>query len=157
VCERREKFEILRKLTHALGIKKALVFMNNQNEIENLVKRLNYHHISAAALLATDTPKARKQALADFLQKDTVLLAATDVAARGLDVKNLKYVIHFDMPENPVFYLHRAGRCGRMGEPGVSVVIAEPREISAIKKCAAKLRVEFEQKELRHGEVFNRQ
>ena len=62
-----------------------------------------------------------QRALADFKARRVQVLVATDVAARGLDIAQLPAVVNYDLPRSPVDYLHRVGRTGRAGEPGVAI------------------------------------
>ena len=61
------------------------------------------------------------------------MLVATDIAARGIDISKLRYVVNYDIPNEPETYVHRIGRCGRAGEQGVSISISEPEENDYVK------------------------
>ena len=61
------------------------------------------------------------------------MLVATDIAARGIDISKLRYVINYDIPNEPETYVHRIGRCGRAGEEGFSISICEPEENAYIR------------------------
>lgn len=152
-CEERDKVEVIRKIIHAENIHKALVFLNNQNAIETTVKRLNYHHVPSAALFGAAYKKERREALEQFQTGKVTLLVASDIAARGLDIKDVTHVINMDVPENPAFYLHRAGRTGRMGQKGICITVATAGEEKFIKKYEKTLNIKIKKKELSHGEL----
>jgi superfamily II DNA/RNA helicase len=88
---------------------------------DHVALKLNRAGITAAALHGELSQGARTQALADFKQKRVKVLVATDVAARGLDIVQLPAVVNYDLPRSPVDYLHRIGRTGRAGEPGMAI------------------------------------
>ena len=70
----------------------------------------------------------RKKALKSFKNGEIRVLVATDIAARGIDIDKLRYVLNYDIPNEPETYVHRIGRCGRAGEEGISISICEPEE-----------------------------
>ena len=155
VSEKRDKIELLRKIVHSVGIKKAIVFLNSPTEIENMTKRLNYHSIKAVALHGESMKKERRQALLDFKTGAATLLVASDIAARGLDIKDLTHVINLDVPEQPTFYLHRAGRVGRMGGKGICITIAEDYNVKFIRKYENTFGITITQKQITYGEIKN--
>ena len=77
----------------------------------------------------------------DFKDNNVRVLVATDIAARGIDIEQLHYVLNYDIPNEAETYVHRIGRCGRAGNKGVSISISEPEEniyVKAIEKLIAK-------------------
>ncbi len=153
VCEKRDKIDVLRKIIYALKIEKAIVFINDANELEILSKRLNFHGIKASPLYGEKLKNERKKALLDFREGRIKILLASDIAARGLDIKNITYIINMDVPYNETTYLHRIGRTGRMGLQGVAFSIATPSDISSIKKIGRRLNINFEEKQVKNGLV----
>ncbi len=151
VCEKRDKIEVLRKFFHGENIKRGIVFINSPEEIETLAKRLNYHGINALSLHGDFNKIERANVLRKFRQEDKILLVASDIASRGLDIEGLTHVINFDVPENPMFYLHRSGRCGRMGQKGVSILIATKQEVVHIKKLQKKFNVKISEITMKFG------
>lgn len=151
VCERRDKIDLVRKIVHSANILKALIFVNNKNRIEEVTTVLNYHGIKSVALHGQAFKSERKTALEDFRTGKATLLVASDIAARGLDIKGLTHIINIDVPEEVVFYLHRAGRTGRMGEKGVAITLATENEVKYLSKIEKKLNVKFQKKTISHG------
>ena len=128
LAERREKFLVLRKLLAGEKPNKAIVFINNPENIEVIVDKLNHHSIAAAGIYGGVYKTKRQNAMEDFRAGRVSVLVASDIGARGLDIPGVSHVINLDIPEEPVFYLHRAGRCGRQGQHGRAISIVTPYE-----------------------------
>lgn len=143
VAERREKIEILRKLMQILKPQRAIAFVNRGYEIDLALDKLKFHGVKAAAIYGSIDKEDRKKALDEFRTGKANLLIASDIAARGLDIKDVDYVISLDMPELPDQYLHRAGRTGRAGETGISICIITAEEDYLIRKFENKFTIEF--------------
>ncbi|MBC3766546.1 DEAD/DEAH box helicase [Neptunicella marina] len=117
-------------LTHLItdgNWQQVLVFTRTKHGANRLVKQLLAKGISAAAIHGNKSQGARTKALADFKQNDVRILVATDIAARGLDIDKLPYVINYDLPHVSEDYVHRIGRTGRAGACGqaLSLVTAD--------------------------------
>jgi len=152
-CDKRDKIEILRKVIHALNIKKAIVFSGNQNEAENISKRLNYHDIKAASLCGAGLKEERRLALTAFREGRITALSATDLAARGLDIKGEVAVFCTSVPSDSDVYLHRAGRTGRMGKSGLCVTIASLDEVYKLKRIQKSLDIKIVKREVSKGVI----
>lgn len=152
-CEKRDKIEVLKKLFYAENIKRGIVFLNNNEDIENLAKRLNFHNIKAAPLFGETRKNDRRNILTDFKEGRVNLLIASDIVARGLDIKNLSHIINIHVPEDTDLYLHRAGRCGRSGEPALVVSIAESNEVRYLKRFSSFFKINIAKKVLSFGAV----
>jgi ATP-dependent RNA helicase RhlE len=118
--ERRRKAHLLLDLLKDGEIERALVFTRTKHGANRLAQKLDRARVSAAAIHGDKSQGARERALADFKRGRTRVVVATDVAARGIDVKDLSHVINFDLPEDPESYVHRVGRTGRAGRSGVA-------------------------------------
>jgi ATP-dependent RNA helicase RhlE len=92
------------------------------------VKDLANASIRAEALHGDKSQEARQRALGNFKTRRTRILVATDIAARGIDIDELAYVINYDMPDTPETYVHRIGRTGRAGATGVAITMVAPDE-----------------------------
>jgi ATP-dependent RNA helicase DeaD len=106
----------------------ALVFCRTRLEVDTLVETLNAHGYRAEAIHGGMQQRQREAVMARFKAAKTDLLIATDVAARGLDIRHLSHVFNYDVPSAPEAYIHRIGRTGRAGAEGVAITLAEPRE-----------------------------
>jgi superfamily II DNA/RNA helicase len=104
------------------------VFVRMKRDANRLARELVRDGISATAIHSDRTQAEREQALADFKQGRAPVLVATDIAARGLDIEELPYVINYELPYTPEDYLHRIGRTGRAGLPGEAISLMSPDE-----------------------------
>ncbi|MEX1298211.1 MAG: DEAD/DEAH box helicase [Desulfotignum sp.] len=111
----------------------TLVFTRTKHRANRLTKQLLSDGITAAAIHGNKSQAARTRALADFKNGTVQTLVATDIAARGLDIKHLPHVVNFDLPHVAEDYIHRIGRTGRAGERGeaLSLVSGDEKELLA--------------------------
>ena len=114
--------------------KQVLVFMATKHEANRLTDKLNEAGISAAAIHGNKSQNARTAALAGFKSNEIRVLVASDVAARGIDIAQLPYVVNFTLPRSPADYVHRIGRTGRAGMTGLAVSLVYPDEVSQLKQ-----------------------
>jgi ATP-dependent RNA helicase DeaD len=106
----------------------AMIFCRTRTEVDELTEKLTARGLRVASLHGGHTQQQRDRVMTAFRGRKTEILIATDVAARGLDVKHVSHVINFDVPAAPGAYVHRIGRTGRAGRAGVAITFAEPRE-----------------------------
>lgn len=153
LVEKRDKLEMLRKISKSVNPRKALVFINRVADIEGAVEKLKYHHYSAECIHGTKTKNERKGAIEDFQKGNLKFLIATDIAARGLHVEGVTAVFHLSIPENPLDYLHRAGRAGRNGEKGISISIITKEELAKIKMIQKAFGINIVAKKMYQGKI----
>jgi superfamily II DNA/RNA helicase len=118
-------------------IKQVLVFVNAKIECRRLARQLQKAGVNADAIHGDKTQDERMKALEGFKKGEIEVLVATDVAARGLDIVELPFVINYDVPFNAEDYVHRIGRTGRAGATGVAIMLmtgADERGVQAIEK-----------------------
>lgn len=154
--EKREKTLLLRKIIHAEKPERAIIFLNNTENIEVIVEKLNYHGLKAAGLYGQAYKSERKNALEDFRSGRVSILISSDIAARGIDIPNLTHVINLDIPEEPIYYLHRAGRTGRNEKEGIVISIVTEYEKKWLNKYSKAFEISFIQKELSYGELIDK-
>lgn len=106
----------------------ALVFTRTKRGANNVVKMLNKKSIQAEAIHGNKSQNARQRALSNFKDQSTRVLVATDIAARGIDVDELQYVINYEIPNIPETYVHRIGRTGRAGLDGTALSFVDSSE-----------------------------
>jgi ATP-dependent RNA helicase RhlE len=106
----------------------VLVFTRTKHGANRLTKQLQLDGIRAAAIHGNKSQSARTQALADFKGGKVQALVATEVASRGLDIKELPYVVNFELPNVPEDYVHRIGRTGRAGSTGIALSLVASDE-----------------------------
>ncbi|MFZ5946315.1 MAG: DEAD/DEAH box helicase [Bacillota bacterium] len=143
VCEKREKVTFLRKLVHILKPRKAMAFINIAYDIELAIERLKYHGLTVEAIYGNAKKEERRTALHNLRTGKSNLLIASDIAARGIDIKNIDYIFSIDIPEEAGQYLHRAGRTGRAGEKGTSICLVTEKEVEILKEHEKKLGIKF--------------
>ena len=126
--DKKDKSALLIHLLKDSAISSVLVFTRTKHGADKLVKSLNRANISAEAIHGNKSQNARQKALSSFKAGTLKVLVATDIAARGIDVDELKYVINYELPNQPETYVHRIGRTGRAGLSGTAWSFCEFEE-----------------------------
>lgn len=111
---------------HPKGL--VLVFSRTKHGANKLVKKLGQNRIAASAIHGNKSQTARELALEQFRAGKIRVLVATDIAARGIDVKGISLVINYDIPNEPESYVHRIGRTARAGADGLAIAFCDPDE-----------------------------
>ncbi|CCV64623.1 ATP-dependent RNA helicase, superfamily II [Alteracholeplasma palmae J233] len=122
------KNELLNHLIKKLNMDSVLVFTKTKHGANKVVKELLKNNITAEPIHGNKSQAARERALLNFKNRKTQVLVATDIAARGLDIKQLSFVINYDLPDTPETYIHRIGRTGRAGELGLAISFCSDEE-----------------------------
>lgn len=123
-----DKQKLLLHILKDENIEQVLLFSRTKHGADKIVKNLKKENITAAAIHGDKAQNQRQKALQQFKDGNIRVLVATDIAARGIDIDKLKYVINFDVPNESESYVHRIGRTGRAGEGGTAISICEPEE-----------------------------
>jgi ATP-dependent RNA helicase RhlE len=131
--EKSDKKALLVHLLKDKDIKTALVFTRTKHGADKVVKDLTRAGITAEAIHGNKSQNARQRALANFKNRTTRVLIATDIAARGIDIDELTHVINYELPNIPETYVHRIGRTGRAGLDGIAFSFCEAEEIPYLK------------------------
>jgi ATP-dependent RNA helicase DeaD len=155
VCEERDKPDELRKLLHALGPERAIVFVHRNDVAERVAAKLAHHHIEVADLNAALNKVDRKHAMDGIRSGAIRVLIASDVAARGLDVKGVTHVFNLDVPTMSKAYLHRVGRTGRAGEKGTAVTLMTEAEERLVRRYCEELGIGMRRVRMREGKVID--
>lgn len=119
--EKGEKRNLLYNLLQNENLSDVLVFARTKHGADNIVKALRKKNVAAEAIHGDKSQNARQRVLDAFKNKELGVLIATDIAARGIDIDQLPYVINFDLPNIPETYVHRIGRTGRAGNGGIAI------------------------------------
>jgi len=127
------KRALLSHLIRSNDWQQALVFTRTKHGANRLVAQLQDDSISAAAIHGNKSQSARVNALKNFKTGALRVLVATEVAARGLDIKELPYVVNYELPNVPEDYVHRIGRTGRAGATGMAISLVAPDEMGLLK------------------------
>lgn len=131
--EKADKKGLLIELLENPEIESALVFSRTKYGADKIARFLNKAGILADAIHGEKSQTARQRALSNFKEHRIKVLVATDIAARGIDVEELAYVINNDLPEVPETYVHRIGRTGRAGRSGIAVSFCSSDEMPLLK------------------------
>jgi len=131
--DRGNKNSLLLELLKDDKIKTALVFTRTKYGADKVVRVLKKKNISAEAIHGNKAQNARQKALSGFKAQTTRVLVATDIAARGIDVDDLEYVINFEIPNISETYVHRIGRTGRAGAKGTAISFCDAEEKEYLK------------------------
>jgi len=126
------KREMLRELIRDGNVKNAIIFCNRKRDVAVLYKSLSKHGFNAGALHGDMDQTSRMDTLDKFRNGEIMLLAASDVAARGLDIPDVSHVFNFDLPWAADDYVHRIGRTGRAGREGHSASLVSPDDLKFV-------------------------
>ena len=128
------KREILRELIRTQDVKNAIIFSNRKRDVAILLKSLLKHGFNAGALHGDMDQSSRTATLDSFRNGQIQFLAASDVAARGLDIPDVSHIFNFDMPWDADDYVHRIGRTGRAGKLGFSASLVTADDIKVLRE-----------------------
>jgi superfamily II DNA/RNA helicase len=129
----RKKLDTLRSLLNVADFY-GLLFFTKVTEMDVAEQKLTFNHLAVATLASDQSKSLRKLALDQFRQKRVNGLLTTDIAARGLDIPDLTFVVNYDVPFNAESYVHRSGRVGRMGKKGTVLTLVALDEVDDYKK-----------------------
>jgi len=133
MTNRTDKRELLYHILDNPELEQVLLFSRTKHGANRIVRNLQKKKIKCAAIHGDKSQNQRQKALKDFKAGKIRVLVATDIAARGIDIDKLRYVVNYDVPNEAETYVHRIGRCGRAGEEGISISICEPEENAYIR------------------------
>ncbi len=139
------KRALLVKLLRSSDFNQVLVFTRTKIETNKLARELQRAGIAADSIHGDKTQQERLKALEAFKDGSVLVLVATDVAARGLDIDELPHVINFELPRTPEDYIHRIGRTGRAGKPGTAVSLVSASEVPYLVDIEKLIRIQVEQ------------
>ncbi len=154
VAEQRDKIKMLEKISRLPSIK-ALVFVKDIGNLTVIAEKLAFKEIYTSSLHSDLNKIERQNSLKDFRTGKSNMLLATDVAARGLDIKDVTHVVHMDFPKDLNQYVHRSGRTGRFGASGTVISLVTEREERELKKFTKELGIHAMKKVMRGGNVVD--
>ncbi|WP_417515362.1 DEAD/DEAH box helicase [Marinobacter sp.] len=150
-----QKTALLSKLVRDNSWEQVLVFTRTKHGANRLTQKLENDGITAAAIHGNKSQGARTRALADFKAGEVRVLVATDIAARGLDIKQLPQVVNFELPNVPEDYVHRIGRTGRAGESGHALSLVSADELKMLVGIEKLIKKQLPRKEMEGFEPKN--
>jgi ATP-dependent RNA helicase DeaD len=126
----------------------AIVFCHTKRDVDDVCMKLSQLGFNAGAIHGDFTQARRDEVMRKFRGGVLDILVATDVAARGLDIKNVSHVINYGIPQNPDSYVHRIGRTGRAGKSGIAITLITPREYKHLRLIERTARTVINRKKL---------
>ena len=145
ICEDDAKLFILQQFLKTEHKNRGVIFCKTKSATKKLTKQLIAKNISADAIHGDLLQKERDKVMRAFKGKKVQLLVSTDVAARGIDVEGLAFVVHYELPESDDYYLHRSGRTARAGKEGVSLALIKASEVKVLRNYERTLGIGFKQ------------
>ncbi|WP_300454467.1 DEAD/DEAH box helicase [Accumulibacter sp.] len=139
------KRALLTKLLRSSDVNQVLVFTRTKIETNKLARELQRAGIAADSIHGDKSQQERLKALEAFKDGSVLVLVATDVAARGLDIDELPHVINFELPRTPEDYIHRIGRTGRAGKPGTAISLVSASEVQYLVDIEKLIKIRVEQ------------
>ena len=152
VVNYRQKKEALKRLIDANPNQYSIIFCRTKMETQDVADFLMQNGYAADALHGDLSQAQRDTVMKKFRLKNIDILVATDVAARGLDVNSLTYVIHYSLPDDPEVFVHRSGRTGRAGKDGISMALIKPEETRKLSQIKSQTKIEIVEKQIPKGE-----
>ncbi len=138
-----DKRKLLYHLIRNENLNNLLVFTRTKHGADNVVKALKKNGVEAGAIHGDKSQGARQRILDAFKNQEIPVLVATDIAARGIDIESLPYVINFDLPNIPETYVHRIGRTGRAGNEGIAISFCGKDELPYLKDIEKLIRIQI--------------
>ena len=151
VVDSNRKNNAVRSFINAIDFEKVLIFLHKNKDVEFLAKKLSDKKVSVGSIHGGQDKVSRANTIRRFKSGKVKVLVASDVAARGLDLNDIDYVINYDIPTKVEDYQHRAGRVGRMGRAGYSILLCNRGEVSFVERIQKGIGVEISQSRLKHG------
>ncbi|WP_320110430.1 DEAD/DEAH box helicase [Draconibacterium orientale] len=139
-----DKKDLLLHILKNEELEQVLLFSRTKHGADRIVRNLRNKKIESAAIHGEKSQNQRQKALLRFKKGEIRVLVATDIAARGIDIDKLRYVINHDIPNEPETYVHRIGRCGRAGEEGVAISLCEPEENAYVKSIEKLIKLKID-------------
>lgn len=143
VVEPIEKLDVLLHFLNSQQGGRGIIFCKTKAAVNKLAKNLAIRKISSGALHGSLTQGIRDRIMEQFREGYIDILVATDLVARGIDVKELAYVVNYHLPDTPEAYVHRSGRTGRAGANGLSMTIIQQEEVKEIPLFEKELGIHF--------------
>jgi ATP-dependent RNA helicase DeaD len=143
-CEDSEKLRTLLSFLNSQGTNRGLIFCRTKSGAQTLAQQLQSKNIATDAIHGDLMQKERDKVMRAFKNENLQVLIATDLAARGIDVEGLSYVVHYNLPDQMEYYTHRSGRTARAGKKGVSLIFVNAKEVPKIKDIQKALNISIQ-------------
>lgn len=144
LCEDPAKLKTLLSFLASQGSNRGVIFCRTKSGAQTLAQQLKSKNILADAIHGDLMQKERDKVMRAFKNESLQILIATDLAARGIDVEGLSYVVHYNLPDQIEYYTHRSGRTARAGKKGISLIFANSKEVPRIKEIEKTLKISIQ-------------
>jgi ATP-dependent RNA helicase DeaD len=151
VTSAHQRYETLKRIIDFNPGIYGIIFTRTKIDAQNIAEKLTREGYDIDALHGDLTQQQRDKVMGEFREKTLQLLIATDVAARGIDVKEITHVINYELPDDMEVYTHRSGRTGRAGSTGISLSIVHSREIGKLRQIERMVQNSFHKMEIPSG------
>ncbi len=148
--KQQEKFSLLMHLLKSKTTGLSIIFCSTRREVDAITMNLKTNGINAMAVHGGLTQSRRSHAVDSLKSQNIKVLVATDVAARGLDIKDVTHVYNYDSPKNSSEYTHRIGRTARAGKQGEAVILLTERDYENFREVTKDKNIQIERSELPH-------
>ncbi|MGL1888275.1 MAG: DEAD/DEAH box helicase [Reichenbachiella sp.] len=145
ICGAQQKLQVLLSFLTSQRDNRGLIFCNTKAAAQTLSKQLIAKNIKTGALEGDMKQKERDKVMRAFKNESIQILVATDVAARGIDVNDLAYVLHYQLPNELEYFIHRAGRTARAGKQGLSLCLVEEKEMRSVRFFEKELKIKMKE------------
>ena len=153
--ERREKFTILRKALSAAKANRSIIFVNDENSIEIINEKLNYHKYKSVCISGKMSKEDRKYAMDSFRSGKSPILVSSDLSARGLDIPDVSHIFNLDFPLSKNEYLHRCGRSARGKKKGTAISIVTNQNLGTIRDYKRQFKINMRAVEIKEGKFVD--
>jgi ATP-dependent RNA helicase DeaD len=145
VCDDEDKLNVLIQFLKSEHKNRGLIFCKTKKATQLLAQQLEAKNISSGAIHGDLLQKERDKVMRAFKNESLRMLVATDIAARGIDVADLSFVVHYQMPDKEEYYTHRSGRTARAGKSGISLCLVNSKELKSLRYFEKALGLSFRQ------------
>jgi ATP-dependent RNA helicase DeaD len=145
ICDEQDKLHVLMQFLKSEQENRGLIFCKTKVAAKKLAKQLIAKNVATDAIHGDLLQKERDKVMRAFKNESLQLLVATDLAARGIDIEGLSFVVHYQLPDKDEYYTHRSGRTARAGKKGVSLSIVTSSEMKQLRYFEKVLGIVFNQ------------
>ncbi len=145
ICDEKDKLFALLQMLRSQHKNRGMVFCRTKAAAQTLAKQLIAKNVATDAIHGDLLQKERDKVMRAFKNGSLQVLVATDIAARGIDVQDLAFVAHYQLPDQEEYYTHRSGRTARAGKTGISLCLVTPKEIKQLRYFEKALSISFKQ------------
>lgn len=144
----KDKIELITRLLHLHNVNLALIFCNTKSNVDKVVEILKTKGYFSDAIHGDMNQAQREKVMRGFRNGSVKILVATDVAGRGIDVKNIEAVFNYDLPRDDEDYIHRVGRTGRAGTSGISFTFVSKKQVQNLRRIERANGIQIHKKEV---------